>query len=159
MNAASKLSVACALAVGCAACTIEHEPGIAGLFDASLDGSGVEPDAPLEDNAVPDVDAAQQPDGSLGIGNPCTSDSDCVTGTCILNVNYAGGYCTIRNCVPTTGEGCPPDTVCRGRGGVMSTMCFARCPSAQPCRTGYRCCDLDAATGNYCVPVNSTACY
>jgi len=87
MNAASKLSVACALAVGCAACTIEHEPGIAGLFDASLDGSGVEPDAPLEDNAVPDVDAAQQPDGSLGIGNPCTADSDRVTGTFILNVN------------------------------------------------------------------------
>ncbi len=161
MSVACKTSVfaACVLAMlSPAACSVEDEPGATAPVDASFDSLPAEPESGFDEASdTSEVDVAQDLDAGLGIGNPCTSDNDCATGICILN--YPGGYCTIRDCVVATGAGCPSGTVCRGRGGVMSTICFARCPLDQPCRTGYRCCDLDAAMGNYCVPGNSTACY
>jgi hypothetical protein len=104
-------------------------------------------------------------DEAFGIGLPCTSDTECATGTCILS--YPGGYCSIKGCSPATGAGCPSDALCRGGGGVMTTLCFERCPASGSCREGYGhvvdggqrvCCGVRGEDPGFCAPTPTPAC-
>ena len=121
---------------------------------------GASPDASEPDATGSDVTA----DAAVGIGTPCTANSECATGVCIDEVkhtSYPGGYCTILGCAPATGDGCPPDAVCSGGGAVMNTMCFEQCSPSGTCRNGYACCkaDPDAGQVGFCAPSVVPACH
>jgi hypothetical protein len=93
------------------------------------------------------------------IGSACTGDGDCGGGTCIMAPFYTDGYCTLTGCAPATNAGCPADAVCRGKGAVMTTICFVRCSASAPCRTGYTCCGGPPDSGDgFCAPDKSSAC-
>jgi len=105
-------------------------------------------------------------DAAIGLGQPCTRDNECATGTCIQT--FPGGYCSIKGCAPATGSGCPSNAVCRGGGGVMTTLCFERCPPSESCRDGYGhvldggrrvCCGVtEGGDPGFCAPTAAPAC-
>ena len=111
------------------------------------------------------VHEASSGDAALGIGLACTSDNDCASGTCIQV--FPDGYCSIKGCAPASGAGCPSEAVCRGGGGVMTTLCFARCPPSGSCREGYGkvldggrrvCCGVTGDSPGFCAPTGAPAC-
>jgi hypothetical protein len=101
----------------------------------------------------PPLDAAPA-DVLRGVGDPCTSDTECAAGDCLREADfpglYPGGYCTRRNCgLPDGGSSCPAGSLCMGGGAISSSGCFVECsPPSRPCRTGYICLRMgDAAVG------------
>jgi hypothetical protein len=76
------------------------------------------------------------------VGAPCTSDGDCIDGTCLALPN---GYCTRTGCDTL---GCPSGSVCFVLGGGQAA-CFRSCDELSDCRfaEGYVC-DAD----NTCYP-------
>jgi len=81
------------------------------------------------------------------IGQPCTSDSQCVIsegGICLTAADgFPGGYCT-RGCTSFCGVG----FLCVDAG---SLACFTECTSARDCRSGYVCEILTSGDG-ICIP-------
>ncbi len=88
-------------------------------------------------------------DGGAGqVGTPCTADAECAalglghackkkTSTGVTD--YQGGYCT-KVCAADLD--CPTKALCLGPQpgyGENDSVCWAKCASAQECRTGYDC--------------------
>jgi hypothetical protein len=89
---------------------------------------------------------------SSGVGNACSEDRDCATGTCY--VGPGGGYCTS----PCSEEGdvseCPTDTVCKPiQGG--DRRCLLVCGSESACDGG-ECRDDFCPEGSSCIDVGNT---
>jgi len=89
---------------------------------------------------------------SSGVGNVCSEDDDCETGTCYLGPG--GGYCTS----PCSGEGtvdaCPEDTVCKPIQGGPE-RCLLVCGSESACNDG-NCPDDFCPDGSSCVDIADT---
>jgi hypothetical protein len=74
----------------------------------------------------------------LGVGSPCTQDSDCGSAPfmCMMT-DHPGGYC-MRNCDISKGDGdCPSESVCQFDG--MVGECHLKCSTQGDCRAGYVC--------------------
>lgn len=83
-------------------------------------------------------------------GEPCTSDDECVGGTCFLDPEWPQGHCTNlacesnRDCITGDAEG-----RCLINGDRR--YCVLTCESADTCRPDYGCRAIDRNTG-FCAP-------
>jgi hypothetical protein len=95
---------------------------------------------------------------SRKIGDHCSTGTDCSqTGGRTCDTTLPGGYCTVPNCEPDV---CPEEAACiafvlspskvdecttdlDARG--IRSFCMRRCSSAEDCREGYACQDLNAS--------------
>ncbi|MEZ4221729.1 MAG: hypothetical protein R3B13_12430 [Polyangiaceae bacterium] len=78
--------------------------------------------------------------GLGGIGAPCQSANDCLSGFCFVDFErFPEGYCT-SECAPSQ-QGCPPDAYCvlAIDGGDDYGACFKLCSGPEDCRPGYSC--------------------
>jgi hypothetical protein len=102
-------------------------------------------------------DLAPAPPGSdmalAVVGAPCTNNNECGTGFCghswgLLSV--PGGYCT-ADCSGANKNICPAGSTCEHLANV-GDFCLSTCPP-DPCRSGYKCCDLGKGGGSKsCAP-------
>jgi hypothetical protein len=124
------------LVTGCAGAVVQdpiQDPGT--IPDASTDAPvdvlvDASSDAPMDAPVV--VDA-----GSLVIGRPCATDSECGGGEMRCHLGPPGGYCTIfcmGDAECPTGSVCSPVPFSRVPG-----ICMKSCATAADCRTGYAC--------------------
>ncbi|MBK7858191.1 MAG: hypothetical protein IPJ65_06120 [Archangiaceae bacterium] len=84
------------------------------------------------------------------VGDPCTTDRDCLGRTC-LNDGLPGGYCTL-SCSMSDPNTCPAGSVCIRdaiRNGVNG--CFRSCASTRDCRSGYSCEKVRGSSSTVCV--------
>ncbi|MFT5430284.1 MAG: hypothetical protein ACI9OJ_000957, partial [Myxococcota bacterium] len=96
------------------------------------------------------------PTADGGVGDACSSDTDCKDpgAICIgylVNgqpTGFVNGYCLIVSCTPTS---CPPGSKCFTS---LGTACVATCESATDCRSdeGYTC-----HQGGLCLPGCATS--
>jgi Cys-rich repeat protein len=77
-------------------------------------------------------DSGSPAQGGGAIGEACTADTDCATGT-FCKTDDPGGQC-LKNC--TAPSDCPAGSICNSEG-----RCYAACTSDADCRTsdGYSC--------------------
>jgi hypothetical protein len=95
--------------------------------------------------------------GTLPVGDPCTSATQCAGNFCIAE--WPAGYCTLYDCDLDA-----PDTSCAAAGGDAMCfdigewgnpfgVCLDRCdPAGTECRAGYHCLDLGGNEG-VCLPI------
>jgi hypothetical protein len=105
-------------------------------------------EGPANRGCVPRPTIVPQPDGEA-----CTSDEECLGGTCLLDPEYPSGFCTRLGCTDTsdcTTDGL--DNECLRVPG-SEAQCYRMCStSASPCRPGYYC-QNSAAGFLYCQPI------
>ncbi|MBK6808617.1 MAG: hypothetical protein IPG81_06915 [Sandaracinaceae bacterium] len=82
------------------------------------------------------------------IGAPCSTTDDCYSpfgqGVC-LTTGYPGGYCSVLDCgtVGMPADLCGPSAACVII-GAGTRVCLASCSTADDCRLGYACGDIDS---------------
>jgi hypothetical protein len=140
-----------------AGCTVDGDPG-GKLRDmrASDDGGSVSIDLSLADLApIPG-----------GIGQPCTVDGDCLSGTTkkcwkqnILeepgNLATPNGYCTSQ-C--TTDNDCAGQGICVSVAAGQPKYCLQKCASPNVCRHPDYACFVLSSTSGYCWPAARLSC-
>ena len=102
--------------------------------------------------------------GSSRVGDACSSDGDCMIGSCATGPSFPGGYCTIRDCNTALQDPCPTGTRCEPVGDGHSYCmqdCCATCNSIQCPRAGYACCGNPQVGGAdaVCAPSMSLLCH
>jgi hypothetical protein len=139
-DAANDVTADTTVSLSDGALDVESGPANDGASDSMAD-TGADAMADSTSTDVPGV-----------VGDPCTSNADCASGTCLREADYSfypGGYCTVRNCM-SDGGSCPSGSRCLGGGAIGSTGCFADCSPTQSCRGGYRCFAVDDAGSAVC---------
>lgn len=84
-----------------------------------------------------------------GAGDPCQTNADCSSGTCLTQAGsgWAGGYCT-KTC--TSDTDCSAGSRCVASSSGPS-MCLRTCSSSGDCRgAGYACVNPDGGTTSVC---------
>jgi hypothetical protein len=97
---------------------------------------------------LPGCDALEQLIRSISDGASCTTDGDCLGGTCLSE--FPEGYCTTLQCDT---QGC--SNIFGAECLVINELrtmpaCYSACASDGDCRSQYRCVDLDGA--RVCLP-------
>jgi hypothetical protein len=99
---------------------------------------------------TPDVRADASDAGPRPMYSPCTSRTQCGTGTICTTIaeGYPGGMCT-RSC--TTDADCGTTGICWGfAGGGM--RCIPTCDTVGDCREGYQCLGITGREDRACFP-------
>lgn len=161
MRAAATLTLLCAVA-----CDDGKSSG-----DGSAAGDGKQPhDIRLTEAGKPMPDGTTP--GAAKVGDPCTSDQDCVEppqaqcfrtvgGGMVPSITFPGGYCS-RGCgdedagSPDCGEGggCAQLGLSGGRGSVTMSLCAKGCKKNEDCRAaeGYTCRIIFPGFPGFCAP-------
>jgi len=141
------------LLTACASSVIQDPPSDPNMIsDAGTDAPTEPTDAGTDASIVDDG-------GTLVVGRPCTSDSDCGN----LDGGYQGahcqlgapgGYCTF---FCPSGSGCPEGSVCSPPPySRLAGICMKPCATTADCRDGYACaitCMFPPASGCGSSPV------
>lgn len=117
--------------------------------DADSDGGGNDADTDADGDGAP----------SNGYdGDPCLQDSDCLSGTCLQEPDWPGGYCTTIDC--DTRVDCVSETdenACL-QNPQASNFCIRLCDPSVPsdCRDGYQCQAVGGVGQGWCAPGSNT---
>lgn len=99
---------------------------------------------------LPEIQAVDQEDGE-----PCTRDTQCRGGSCLLAPGWPDGHCTTPNCNDLSGcanhRGADNRCVNITLVGPAEPLCLRPCERYPDCRAGYACDRLDANNA-FCVP-------
>lgn len=100
------------------------------------------------DSSDTGTDETETNDGDE-LGLPCEHDTDCASGTCLVNSAFVGGYCTQMDCVSHSDCGVAGFCVEDDQWG---DFCAVRCWHDVECRTGYLCLEQASSPVQVCLP-------
>ncbi len=83
---------------------------------------------------------------AAGIGDECSTSSDCLVDNAVCDTTVPDGYCTRTPC---ESGACGEDAVCIEYPNG-ETFCMASCDSNDDCREGFRCLHSTISDADYC---------
>lgn len=122
-------------------------------FSPLIVGCGDPPEPPL---ALPfEEDPVYEPTFDTPDGEACEEDGDCISGECLQDSRWPGGFCTTRGCASDAECAGDGDQICLGH-PYQGAICVEGCSLSNPetCRAGYQCQPIDDQKG-WCGPPNS----
>lgn len=134
----------------------EEDPGNGTQNSRPNNDNDGQPQENSGDNSTPNVngnDSTPQPSPGID-GDACNSDADCLSGICLEDPEWPGGYCTTINC--ETRADCADDS--NQNACLVSpqttNFCIRLCDPTSPhaCRQGYQCQPVGGAGDGWCAP-------